>query len=154
MRPLLVWLLFTAPLLYAEVFDEEKGKEFTVVYRDKSRTAFAKRIRIEKFIRNREYQLIKDKGGKIDLLLPEGETGQVEMEFVPAKRQRLKEMKFDLATLEPTSPTARGTRMAPKPVAKVRLIPAAPGTKSKGQGGKPTTSAKGSDGGAGQGDLF
>ncbi len=147
-------VLFTAPLLYAEVFDEEKGVGFTVVYRDKSRTPFAKRIRIEKFIRNREYQLIKDKGGKIDLLLPEGETGQVEMEFVPAKRQRLKEMKFDLATLEPTSPTARGTRMAPKPVAKVRLIPAAPGTKSRGQGGKPTTPAKGSEGGAGQGDLF
>ena len=139
-------VLFTAPLLYAEVFDEEKGVGFTVVYRDKSRTAFAKRIRIEKFIRNKEYQLIKDKEGKIDLLLPEGETGQIELEFVPAKRQRLKDAKFDLGTLEPTAPTARGTRMAPKPVAKVRLLPAAPGKGPKGAGGKPT--------GAGQGKLF
>lgn len=167
-------VLFTAPLLYAEIFDEEQGVGFTVVYRDKSRTPFAKRIRIEKFVRNREYQLIKDKAGKIDLLLPEGELGQVEMEFVPAKRQRLKEMKFDLATLEPTAASARGTRLAPKPVAKVRLIPAAPGKASKGQGGKSasgpkagsaTASAigadvrtgkgsKGRDGGAGQGDLF
>lgn len=167
-------VLFTAPLLYAEVFDEEKGVGFTVVYRDKSRTAFAKRIRIEKFIRNKEYQLIKDKGGKIDLLLPEGETGTVEMEFVPAKRQRLKDMKFDLGTLEPTSAAARGTRLAPKPVAKVRFTPAAPGKGSKGQGAKtpaagktgsgPTSASgadakagkapKGREGGSGQRDLF
>jgi topoisomerase-4 subunit A len=167
-------VLFTAPLLYAETFDETQGVGFTVVYRDKSRTPFAKRIRIEKFIRNKEYQLIKDKEGKIDLLLPEGETGQVEMEFVPAKRQRLKDMKFDLATLEPTAPNARGTRMAPKPVAKVRLIPAAPGKGSKGPGGKSAgvakagseatpesgpdakagKASKGRDGGPGQGDLF
>lgn len=130
-------VLFTAPLLYAEIFDEEKGVEFTVVYRDKSRTAFAKRIRIEKFIRNKEYQLIKDKGGKIDLLLPAGETGSVEMEFVPAKRQRMKEMKFDLRTLEMTAPNARGTRMAPKPVAKIRLIAAPAGSASKSSASKP-----------------
>ncbi len=165
-------VLFTAPLLYAEVFDPEQGVEFTVVYRDKKKMAFAKRIRIEKFIRNREYQLIKDKDGKIDLLLPAGETGAVEMEFVPAKRQRLKEMKFDLRSLELTSPTARGARMAPKPVAKVRLIPgppaksaaprkanveepadrppvAAPTRPTKPQGG-----GSGSGSGPKQGDLF
>jgi topoisomerase-4 subunit A len=167
-------LLVPGKLLHAQILDPEVGAAFTLVYRDKSRTPFAKRIRIEKFIRNREYQLIKDKEGKIDLLLPEGEMGQVEMEFVPAKRQRLKEMKFDLATLEPTAPNARGTRMAPKPVAKVRLIPAAPGKGSKGPGGKPAGAAKagseaasesgsdakagkapkGRDGGPGQGDLF
>ncbi|MEZ4331955.1 MAG: DNA topoisomerase IV subunit A [Myxococcota bacterium] len=135
-------VLFTAPLLYADLFDAEKGIGFTVVYRDKKKNAFAKKIRIEKFIRNREYQLIKDKGGKIDLLLPEGESGVVEMEFVPAKRQRLKEMKFDLDSLEPTAPSARGTRMAPKPVAKVKLLPAAPGAKGKGQSGKAAGAAR------------
>ncbi|MBK7952427.1 MAG: DNA topoisomerase IV subunit A [Deltaproteobacteria bacterium] len=140
-------VLFTAPLLYAEVFDEEKGKEFTVVYRDKSRTAFAKRIRIEKFIRNKEYQLIKDKAGKIDLLLSEGETGTVEMEFVPAKRQRLKDMKFDLRELELTSPSARGARLAPKPVAKVRFVAAPPGSGPKG-GGRKSSSDGGDEGGS------
>ncbi|MFO0690189.1 MAG: DNA topoisomerase IV subunit A [Myxococcota bacterium] len=142
-------VLFTAPLLYAEVFDEEKGKEFTVVYRDKSRTAFAKRIRIEKFIRNKEYQLIKDKEGKIDLLLPAGETGTVEMEFVPAKRQRLKDMKFDLRELELTSPNARGTRLAPKPVAKVRFTAAPAGSGPKG--GARKASGDGGEEGGGSG---
>ncbi len=116
-------VFFTGPLIHAEVFDPEVGAEFTVVYRDKKRMAFAKKIKIEKFIRNREYRLIKDKGGRIDLLLPAGETGTVHMDFVPAKRQRLKEADFDLTTLEMTSPTARGARMAPKPVAKVKLVP-------------------------------
>lgn len=120
---------FTAPLVYAEIFDPDRGVEFKVVYRDKKRMAFAKWIRIEKFIRNREYRLIKDKGGRVDLLLSPEENGTIHMDFVPAKRQRLKEADFDLGQLEPTSPAARGTRMAPKPVAKVKLVAGA-GAKS------------------------
>ena len=40
---------------------------------------------------------------------------------MPAPRQRTKEAKFDLTTLEETSATARGTRLAPKPVKKINL---------------------------------
>jgi topoisomerase-4 subunit A len=138
-------VLFTGKLLYAETFDPEKGIEFTVVYRDKKKMAFAKKIRIEKFIRNREYRLIKDKGGRVDLLLPEGEGGIVHMDFVPAKRQRLKEADFDLAELQLTSPGARGTRMAPKPVGKVKLIPSEPAapTGKRGAGGGSKAATKG-----------
>jgi topoisomerase-4 subunit A len=114
-------VFFTAPMIYAEIFDPDIGVEFTVVYRDKKRIAYAKRIKIEKFIRNREYRLIKEKGGRVDLLLPEGESGTVHMDFVPAKRQRLKKADFDLRGLEWTSASARGVRMAPKPVAKMKL---------------------------------
>ncbi|HPG28523.1 MAG TPA: hypothetical protein PLW10_23025, partial [Myxococcota bacterium] len=124
--------------------------------------AFAKKIRIEKFIRNREYQLIKDKGGKIDLLLPEGESGVVEMEFVPAKRQRLKEAVFDLGELDFTSPSARGTRIAPKPVGKLKHVPGAKSAGKKASGGAKGAgkrgAAKAADEEAGedgeQGDLF
>lgn len=117
-------VFFTGPMIYAEIFDPEVGVEFTVVYRDKKRIAYAKKIRIEKFIRNREYRLIKEKGGRVDLLLPEGQSGTVHMDFVPAKRQRVKAADFDLRELELTSASARGARMAPKPVAKVKLDPA------------------------------
>jgi topoisomerase-4 subunit A len=152
-------VLFTGPMIYAELFDPEKGVEFTVVYRDKKKMAFAKKIKIEKFIRNREYRLIKDKGGRVDLLLPPGETGIVQMDFVPAKRQRLKRAEFDLGTLEMTSPTARGARMAPKPVSKVKFVA------SKKDGSKPakksaakatkSADADSSEGSADdQGDLF
>ena len=148
-------VLFTGPLVYAEIFDPEEGVEFTVVYRDKKRMAFAKKIRIEKFIRNREYRLIKDKGGRIDELLPEGVTGTIHMDFVPAKRQRLKHAEFDLGALELTAPSARGARMAPKPVAKLKFTaaekPPLKASKKKGA----TKSAGGSKPRKGeQGDLF
>ena len=141
-------VFFTGPMIYAEIFDPDVGIEFTVVYRDKKRIAYAKKIKIEKFIRNREYRLIKDKGGRVDLLLLEGQSGTVHMDFVPAKRQRLKKADFDLRDLETTSPSARGARMAPKPVAKLKLEaaevakPAKPSPKAGGRGGGVKKSAK------------
>ncbi|MEZ4215417.1 MAG: DNA topoisomerase IV subunit A [Myxococcota bacterium] len=115
--------LFSSKLLYCAPFDPEKPEDFTVVYRDAKRFAFAKQISIDKFVRNREYQLVRDKAGRIDLLLRPPEAGVVTLEFVPAKRQRLKSAKFDLGELVPTGTTARGTRLAPKPVAKVSHAP-------------------------------
>lgn len=109
-------VLFSGRLLYCEVFDPEKGFEFILVYRDKAKIAWGKRVHILKFIRNKEYQLIKDREGKVDLLLPPSQAGTLAMEFVPAVRQRVKKGRFDLSELEPTGLTARGIRLAPKPV--------------------------------------
>jgi hypothetical protein len=126
-----------------------------VVYRDAKRMAFAKKVKIDKFIRNREYRLIKDKGGRIDLLLPSSDNGMVHMDFVPAKRQRLKEMDFDLSTLELTSPAARGARMAPKPIGKVKHISAKDrATKGDGKSSPENAGAEGKKSRRGQGDLF
>jgi topoisomerase IV subunit A len=115
-------VLLPAKVLYCAVFDEEKGCHFTVVYRDKQRVAFAKRIHILKFIRDREYELIKNKEGKVDLLLQDAKPGRVRLEFVPAKYQRVTQATFDLNTLEETGVGARGTRLAPKPVAKISRL--------------------------------
>ena len=41
---------------------------------------------------------------------------------MPKKRQRVHEAEFDLSILEPTSVTAKGRRLAPKPASKVRRI--------------------------------
>ena len=146
-------VLFTGAMIYAELFDPDKGTEFIVVYRDKKKMAFAKKIKIEKFIRNREYRLIKDAGGRVDLLLGPDELGTVHMDFVPAKRQRLKKADFDLATLDWTSPSARGVRMAPKPVGKIKFeaAPESSGSAKKSTG--KATKGKGKKGGE-QGDLF
>ncbi len=159
-------VFFTGPMIYGELFDPDSGTEFIVVYRDKQKMAFAKKIKIEKFIRNREYRLIKDKGGRVDLLLSSDQLGTVHLDFVPAKRQRLKEADFDLAGLEWTSPTARGVRIAPKPIGKVKLIPAPeakgkagkakakPAGKGKAPDGSSGSSSGSSSGKGGQGDLF
>jgi len=132
-------VLFTGKLIYCAPFDPDKGVEFTVVYRDKQKIAFGKKIRIERFIRNKEYQLVKDKAGRVDLLLPDGEVGTVDLAFVPAKRQRVKSATYDLAQLQVTSPTARGARLAPKPVSKVKFTKAepAPAGRRKSGGAKP-----------------
>ena len=159
-------VFFTGPMIYGELFDPDRGTEFIVVYRDKQKMAFAKKIKIEKFIRNREYRLIKDKGGRVDLLLSSDQLGTVHLDFVPAKRQRLKEADFDLAELEWTSPTARGVHIAPKPIGKVKLIPtpeakgkagkakAKPAGKGKAPDGSSGSSSGSSSGKGGQGDLF
>jgi len=149
-------VLFTGPLIYAEIFDPDKGVEFTVIYRDKQKMAFAKKIKIEKFIRNREYRLIKDKGGRVDELLAEGVTGNVHMDFVPQKRQRLKTADFDLSTLELTAPSARGARMAPKPVGKLKFSAVEKPAKKPSKN-KAATASRSKAGNArkdDQGDLF
>lgn len=118
-------VFFGAKLLYCHPFDPDAGAEFTVVYRDAKRMCFGKRFRIQKFIRNKEYRLVKDEKGRVDLLLQEGESGSAKLTYVAQKRQRVKGSEYDLSQLEPTSPTARGTRLAPKPVARVSFKPAA-----------------------------
>jgi topoisomerase-4 subunit A len=149
-------VLFTGPLIYAEIFDPDEGVEFTVVYRDKQKMAYAKKIKIEKFIRNREYRLIKDKGGRVDELLAAGVTGSVHMDFVPQKRQRIKTADFDLSTLELTSPSARGARMASKPVGKLKFTPVEKPAKKPATGkaaaARKGPARKGAKGG--QGKLF
>jgi len=116
-------VLFSGRLIHCGIFDPERGSEWIVVYRDAAKILYGKRIQIDKFIRNREYQLIKDKAGKIDLLLTPEQAGVVHFEFVPATRQRVKSGKFDLAQLELTGTTARGVRLAPKPVKAVKYTP-------------------------------
>jgi topoisomerase-4 subunit A len=136
-------ILLPDKVLHLAVFDPEKGETFTVVYRDSDRLAFAKKIHIKAFIRDREYELIKDRAGKVDLLLPGDADHCVQLDFVPAKRQRVHETTFDLASLDLTGVAARGTRMAPKPVARIRQLKGDDAEAArKGRSVKSTTSRK------------
>ena len=82
---------------------------------------YGKKIHILKFIRNKEYQLIKNKAGKLSMLIEGHSDRKLEMDYVLAPRQKLKKGTFDLSELEPTSASARGVRLGPKPVAKMKL---------------------------------
>ena len=139
-------VLLPGKVLHCEVFDPETGFEAVVVYRDRAKQAFGKRIRIQKFVRNREYQLIKEKQGKIDLLLAPDQAGVLTLSFVPAPRQRTRSARFDLTELKLTAPTARGTRLAPKPVKSIKHAP------PKKAGAKRGTRKKPGGGGAGPGE--
>lgn len=111
--------LLPAQVLYLEVFDPEAGAEFVVVYRDKDKIAYGKRVLIHKFIRNKEYLLIKDKAGRIDFLSDEENPGRLTLTFSKSARMRQKTADFDLSTLSQTAITARGTRLATKAIVKI-----------------------------------
>ena len=81
---------------------------------------YGKKIHIRAFIKDREYQLVKDPKGRVDFLI-EGESDDlIHMDYVAAKRQRVHEADFDLAELEFKGVSALGRRLAPKPVAKLK----------------------------------
>jgi topoisomerase-4 subunit A len=128
--------------IHAEVFDQEQGAAFTVVYRDRDKIAWGKKIHIRAFIRDREYELIKDKAGRIDHLIPGDCNDTIHITYVPKKRQRVHEAEFGLSELDFIGVTARGRRLAPKPAAKVRRIRA----NGNGEnGGKATSGSDGED---------
>jgi len=136
-------ILFSGRLIHCATFDPDCGAEFTVVYRDDAKLLYGKRIHIDKFIRNREYQLIKDKAGKIDRLSAPDEASVVEFEFAPAPRQRVNAGRFDLSTLEVTGTTARGVRLAPKPVKSVQFTRSGSArAKPRSDAGKPDRRGK------------
>lgn len=114
-------ILMASKILYCEVFDPEEGVHFTVVYRDAKKVAYAKRVHIHKFIRNKQYRLVKDPKGRLDVLLEGDRREFVDVVFTPAARQRVKGARFKLSDLELTSVTARGIRIASKPVSKVTV---------------------------------
>lgn len=115
-------VLIPGKAVYCEPFDQEKGVEFTVVYRDEKRYAFGKRVTIQRFIRGREYELIKGGKGHLDLLLTDARPGSIRLHYVRKARQRINDSDFDLAALTPTSTGARGTRLAPRPVTRVQRL--------------------------------
>ena len=115
-------VLIPDKLIHAEVFDETEGARFTVVYRDKDKIAWGKKVHIKAFIRDREYELIKGREGRIDHLVTGDCNDVIHVDFVPMKRQRVHEAEFDLSILEFTGVAAKGRRLAPKPAAKVKRI--------------------------------
>lgn len=106
-------------IIHLDLFDDEKGFEFTMIYRDKQKIPFAKRVKISSYIKDREYELIKEKAGRVDYLSTT-HGGKATAHMVPAPKQRVHEETFDLGSLELSSTVgARGTRIAERPTAKI-----------------------------------
>ncbi len=105
-------------LLYLDVFDPEGGLSFTMVYRDKDKEPWAKKTTIASFIKDKEYELIKDSDGKI-LYFTTATPGMVNVQFIPQKGQRVTDIDVNLATIEPCGPATRGTKIADKPTQRV-----------------------------------
>ncbi len=107
--------------LAIEAFDKEKGVVLTYVYRDPQKVAWAKKIHIKGFIKDKEYELVKGKKGKVHRLFVGEPQYLVHMRFVPMKRQRKHEDWFNLTDLGFCGLASRGSKMAPKPVQRFKF---------------------------------
>lgn len=110
--------LLAGKLIYLEKFDPAKGLDLVVAYRDKEKIPWAKKVHIQGFIHDKEYELIKEREGRIDYLSTKA-IGKATCTMVPAPRLRVTEEVFDLANLEECGLASRGTRMAERPTQKI-----------------------------------
>jgi topoisomerase-4 subunit A len=117
--------LLEGKVVHLEVFDPAKGLALVVVYRDKQKIPYAKKVHIQAFIHDKEYELIKERAGRIDHLLSTA-RGVATSYMVPVPRLRVTEESFDLSTLELSGLAARGSRIAERPTAKI-VIADSPG---------------------------
>ncbi len=117
-------ILLPKRLVYCARFDPEKGAEFTLVYRDADKVAWAKRVRIDKYITDKVYDLCKSSPSGIDYLNSSGKPHAVRLHFVPKKRQKINDAKIDLKLIKPCGLAARGTRLHAKPVRRIEVLTA------------------------------
>jgi topoisomerase-4 subunit A len=113
-----------AAVLHAAVFDPEKGAHLNLVWLDAAKSPWGKRVKVERFITNKVYSLVKEGAAGIAFLSTDRKNpGVVQIEFVPKKRAKLRSLTVNLAKVPECGLTARGTRLATKPVEKVTLAP-------------------------------
>jgi topoisomerase-4 subunit A len=112
--------LLEGKVLYLEVFDPAKGLALTIIYRDKEKIPWAKKVLIQAFIHDKEYELIKERAGRIDYLST-SPRGTATAYMVPVPRLRVTEESLDLATVEPGGIASRGTRIAERATAKITV---------------------------------
>ena len=114
--------LFVGKKVHAIVpHDPENGVVLTYIYRDLDKNPWGKKIRITGFIKDKEYELIKDQQGKIEKFWVGEPQHQIYMKFFPKKRQRKVEEFYELGELDFCGLGARGTRLAPKPVSLIKV---------------------------------
>jgi topoisomerase IV subunit A len=110
-------------LLYAAVWDPQKGEHFVLVYRDANKVAWGKRVHIERFITNKTYSLVKEGSVGIDFLSEKRNPGVLQLNMVPFRRQKVKAVTVDLGKIPPCGLTARGLKLSAKPVESAQLLP-------------------------------
>ena len=110
-------------LLYAAVWDAQKGEHFVLVYRDANKVAWGKRVHIERFINNKVYSLVKEGSVGIDFLSQKRNPGTLQLNMAPFKRQKVKAVTVELGSIPICGLTARGLKLTTKAVTSVQLLP-------------------------------
>lgn len=115
------------PVVFAGIAD--KKSIVRVVYRDpKTDYCYVKRFVVSKFILDKSYRFL-DEGMKLEFLTTDDRV-VVELEFKPQPKQKTHELEFNLDSVAIKGATAKGVRMANKPVKKVRFLKQSKSSKS------------------------
>ncbi len=117
-------LWIEAPILHCARLPADQEASFVVVYRDPRRLAWAKRVRVPKFVKQVEGRIVPGRRTEIDLLVLEEPPGRVLLEFEPAKWRRVNEGRYNLNDLPASAPSDPGVRLSPKPVVRVARVEA------------------------------
>lgn len=107
---------FFAKALVIMPFDNDNGIVLSYIYRDADKIVWGKKIHISGFIKDKEYQLFKDKGKMDRLWVGEPPDYRVHLTFVPMKRARKLDDWFSLSELRPCGLGSRGQKLTTKPV--------------------------------------
>lgn len=111
--------IFTGRLLDFRKYDKET--EFALIYRDKkTEKCYAKRTVIDKFITDKEYNIVPP-GSRLEILTTR--TNSIyECLFEPKPRQKQGKIAFDFSNVSRRSPRARGFLISSKKVESFRYL--------------------------------
>jgi topoisomerase-4 subunit A len=115
-------VLLPSKVLYCAVFNPEQGDVFSVVYRDKKKTAYAKKVHVKQFIRNKEYSLLPKSGGKIEVLLHGDVACKIQGQTLALGKGRVVNVSFDLKQVETGTAASKGVKIHEKPVGKLAVV--------------------------------
>lgn len=100
----------------------DKTTQYVAIYRDpNTQFVYGKRFVVDRFIVDKEYPYLEE-GMKLEALLPSPGGGCVELIFLPKVRQKVSRHEAPLSAISLKGVSARGVRLAPRPVKKVRLM--------------------------------
>lgn len=105
--------------LYLDVY--YKDVLFNLIYREKkSAVSFVKRFNVGQFILDKEYPLF-EKGGVIQAFST-GPKFAVKVFYRKKPRLKVTDEVMDFADMPPRAPSAKGNRVSPKEVARIRIL--------------------------------
>lgn len=110
-------------IVYMGVAD--KKTEFSVVYKDlETHLCYAKRFIVKQWILDREYRFFEEEM-KLEFFSTDSEA-LLQIQFKPKPKQKVNRIEFSMASVALKGVSAKGVRIAPKTVKKVKLIQKTP----------------------------
>jgi topoisomerase IV subunit A len=108
-----------SPLIFASVAD--KSTIFRVIYQDSNTSiAYAKRFIIKQFLLDKTYWFFEE-GMKLEFLTTQEEQS-IELQFKPKAKQKQSKLIFKLDSVLIKGVSAKGIRISPKEVKKIKLL--------------------------------